>query len=61
MGVQPGKVQILLPNDANARGLYCTCWDTPEQIFDWTTGAVLDQTQISALLGKSSVAPISGL
>jgi aryl-phospho-beta-D-glucosidase BglC (GH1 family) len=48
-------------NGANSRGMYCTCWDTPGQIFDWTTGAVLDQTQINALLGKSYVAPIRGL
>ena len=48
-------------NTANSFGLYVTCWDTPQQIFDWTTGAILDQTQINSLLGKSYVPPVSGL
>ena len=38
-------------------GFYATAWDTPGQIFDWTTGAVKDQTQINALLGVSAVPP----
>ena len=48
-------------NAANSRGVYVTCWDTPGQIFNWTTGAVVDQTQINALLGRSYVQPVSGL
>jgi aryl-phospho-beta-D-glucosidase BglC (GH1 family) len=42
-------------------GFYATCWDTPSQLFDWTTGAVKDQTQINSVLGTSCVAPIPGL
>ena len=48
-------------NAAISNGLYSTCWDIPGLVFDWTTGAVKDQTTINALLGKSYVPPISGL
>jgi aryl-phospho-beta-D-glucosidase BglC (GH1 family) len=44
----------------NVRGIYCTFWDTSGQIFDWTTGAVKDQTQINALTGRSCVLPPGG-
>jgi len=47
-------------NAANSRGVYVTCWDTPGQIFDWTTGAIKDQTQINALLGRSYAGPVIG-
>jgi aryl-phospho-beta-D-glucosidase BglC (GH1 family) len=45
-------------NAANARGIYVTCWDTPGQVFNWSTGAVTDQTQINALLGRSYVGSV---
>lgn len=48
-------------NKANACHLYCTMWDRPGELFDWTTGAVKDQNQINAALGKSYLAPIAGL
>ena len=48
-------------NKAVANGLYATVWDIPGQMFDWTTGAVVDQNVINASLGKSYVAPIAGL
>jgi hypothetical protein len=48
-------------NGVNSRGLYGTAWDTPNETFDPTTGAIRDQASVNALLGKSYVAPISGL
>ena len=48
-------------NKANADGLYCTVWDRPGELFDWTTGAVKDQAQINAVLGKSYQPPLAGL
>jgi aryl-phospho-beta-D-glucosidase BglC (GH1 family) len=48
-------------NDAVSNGLYATHWTVPGVLFDWTTGAVKDQTMINAVLGKSYVAPIAGL
>lgn len=48
-------------NAMNSRGLYCTAWDTPYETFDPNTGAVLDQASFNALLGKSYLAPLSGL
>jgi hypothetical protein len=48
---------VFVHDCANSHGMYCACWDTPEQLFDWTTGDILDQTQIDALLGKSAVPP----
>ena len=48
-------------NAANSRGLYCTAWDTPGETFDPNTGATVDQASVNALLGKSYLAPISGL
>jgi len=47
-------------DSAHSYGMYPICWDTPGQIFDWTTGAVKDQTQIDALLGKSTLPPPGG-
>jgi len=42
---------------ANSNGLYSTVWDIPGQLFNWTTGAVVDQTMLDACLGKSCVPP----
>jgi len=49
-----------LHDAANSRGMYCTCWDIPGETFNWTTGAILDQTQVNALLGISAVPPPGG-
>jgi len=48
-------------NKAVADGMYETAWDIPQQMFDWTTGAVIDQNIINAVLGKSYVPPVAGL
>ena len=48
-------------NKAVANGLYETPFDVPQSMFNWTTGAVIDQTMINSVLGKSYVAPIAGL
>jgi aryl-phospho-beta-D-glucosidase BglC (GH1 family) len=48
-------------NKAVADGLYATAWDIPQQMFDWTTGNVLDQNMINAVQGNSFVAPVAGL
>ena len=48
-------------NGLNSKGVYSIAWDTPNQTFDPTTGAVRDQAALNALLGKSYVAPLSGL
>ena len=48
-------------NAAVSNGLYSTHWTIPGVLFDWTTGAVKDQTMINAVLGKSYVPPIAGL
>jgi hypothetical protein len=48
-------------NDLNSHGVYCIAWDTPNQTFNPTTGAVVDQAGLNAILGKSYLAPLSGL
>jgi len=48
-------------NKAVANGMYETVWDIQQQMFDWNTGAVLDQNIINAALGKSYIGPIAGL
>ena len=48
-------------NKAVADGLYETAWDIPQQMFDWTTGNVIDQNVINAVLGKSFISPVAGL
>ena len=48
-------------NKAVANGLYQTAFDVPQQMFDWTTGAVKDQNMINAVLGNSFVSPVAGL
>jgi hypothetical protein len=50
-----------IANGIHSRGLYGTCWDTPNETFNPTTGAVIDQAGLNAVLGKSFVAPLSGL
>jgi hypothetical protein len=44
-------------NTCASYGLYGTAWDTPGQLFDWTTGAIKDQIQINAILGVSCLSP----
>jgi len=46
-------------DSANNHGLYCTVWNIAGQVFDWTTGAITDQTMLNAFLGKSAVPPPS--
>jgi len=48
-------------NKAVADGLYATAWDIPQQMFDWTTGNVIDQNIVNAVLGKSYIPPVAGL
>ena len=50
-----------ISNGIRSRGMYGTAWDTPNETFDPTTGAVRDQASLNAILGKSYVAPLSGL
>ncbi|MEO7719818.1 MAG: cellulase family glycosylhydrolase [Capsulimonas sp.] len=42
---------------AHRHGMAPICWDTPGQLFDWTTGAVQDQGQASALTGGLALPP----
>ena len=44
-------------DSANNHGLFCTVWNISGQVFNWTTGAVTDQTMLNAFLGKSAVPP----
>ena len=50
-----------LSTGINSRGMYGTAWDTPNETFDPTTGAIRDQASVNAILGKSYVPPLSGL
>ncbi|BDI34230.1 hypothetical protein CCAX7_62810 [Capsulimonas corticalis] len=42
---------------AHNHGMAPICWDTSGQLFDWTTGAVQDQAQISPLTGGLALPP----
>jgi len=48
-------------NKIVADGMYETTWTIPQQMFDWTTGAVIDQNVINAVQGKSYLGPVAGL
>jgi len=39
----------------NSRGMFGTCWDINGRIFDWNTGAILNQTLLDAVLGRSAL------
>jgi endoglucanase len=47
-------------NSMRSRGLYPIFWDTAGTTFDWTTGAVLDQANITALKGGAALPPPGG-
>jgi aryl-phospho-beta-D-glucosidase BglC (GH1 family) len=46
-------------NSANNHGMSPICWDTSGQLFDWTTGAIQDQSTLSALTGGTTTPPPS--
>jgi len=48
-------------NQIASHGFDGTAWVIQADLFDSSTGAVLDQTQINAVKGVSAVAPIPGL
>lgn len=39
----------------NSRGMFSTHWDIHGRIFDWNTGAILNQTLLDSVLGKSAL------
>jgi hypothetical protein len=45
---------------ANSNGLKPFYWDTPGGFFEWTTGSVRDQANITALTGGPALPPPSG-
>jgi aryl-phospho-beta-D-glucosidase BglC (GH1 family) len=42
---------------ANRKGLKPIYWDTPDQMFNWTTGAILDAENLRALAGGAALPP----
>jgi endoglucanase len=50
-----------MENEINACGFSGTCWNTQNDLFNATTGAVLDWNLLGAMLGNSEWPPISGL
>jgi hypothetical protein len=47
-------------NAAQSHGMYPIAWDIPGQLFDWNTGAILDQSTVNAFLGKDALPPPNG-
>jgi endoglucanase len=45
---------------ANSRGLKPVLWSTPSGLFDWSTGALLDQSVSRALTGGAALPPPGG-
>jgi endoglucanase len=50
-----------IENKINSLGFSGTCWNIQNDLFDATTGAVLDWNMLNAMLGNSEWPPISGL
>jgi len=48
-------------NEITARGFSGTCWNTQNDLFNSSTGAVMDWNLLNAMLGKSEYPPIPGL
>jgi hypothetical protein len=48
-------------NKVTSIGFSGTAWDTENNLFNPTTGAVLDWNQLEAVLGNSEYPPIAGL
>jgi len=44
-------------DSARSHGLYPAYWETPGGIFDWTTGAIVDPANVTALTGGPAVPP----
>jgi len=46
-----------LLDSAHRHGMYPVFWDTPGQLFDWTTGAMNDLSTVRALTGGPALPP----